>query len=430
MNEVIDYIIKFLLPNNETLANRIGYTADASQFANYDIVIIPSSFFSDTQYGSFESEPQLPLATLEDVPILFGSSEIKQENGTTIVYADIIASTYFLISRYEEYIHPTDNRDAHGRYIGTKSIPYRANFIHRPIVDEYSDLLLKWLNEKGHQIVPLTPDYQKIYLTHDIDCLSYYRSIRGFLGGLKRNFISIQKCKRVFQSLLKLENDPAYTFPYILKQDRRIGNAISLFFIKSAVTKHPLDRPSYKLNGNDFQKLYSLLKKEKCQFGLHSSYYAGEHPSIISEEKRMLENAIKTSIHYNRWHFLRTLSTDDFTKLIDANLSDDFTMGYADIVGFRLGTSRPVQWINPATRRVTQLTLHPLVVMDCTLSNPNYMNLTKADALHTTLELLHQIKKHHGEVVLLWHNTIFSELEDNDHYHTELYKSIIEELSK
>lgn len=430
MNEVIEYIIKFLLPSNEKLADRIGYTADTSQFANYDIVIIPSSFFNDNIYGSPESEPQLPLATLKDVPILFGSSEMKEDNGTTIVYADIIASTYFLISRYEEYIHPTDNRDAHGRYIGTKSIPYRANFIHRPIVDEYSDLLLKWLKEKGHQIIPSTPDYQKIYLTHDIDCISYYRSIRGLLGGLKRNFSSIKKCKRVFQSILKLENDPAYTFPYILKQDKKVSNATSLFFIKSAVTKHPLDRPSYQLKGNDFQKIYSLLKKANCQFGLHTSYYAGEYPSIISEEKQKLEDAIKTSIQYNRWHFLRTLSANDFTQLIDANLSDDFTMGYADIVGFRLGTSRPVQWINPATRNVTQLTLHPLVVMDCTLSNTNYMNLNKDNALSKTLELLHQIKKHHGEVVLLWHNTIFSEIEDIEHYHTELYNSIIEELSK
>ena len=58
------------------------------------------------------------------------------------------------------------------------------------------------------------------------------------------------------------------------------------------------------------------------------------------------------------------------------------------------------------------------------------MNLNKDNALSKTLELLHQIKKHHGEVVLLWHNTIFSEIEDIEHYHTELYNSIIEELSK
>ena len=33
--------------------------------------------------------------------------------------------------------------------------------------------------------------------------------------------------------------------------------------------------------------------------------------------------------------------------MIRAGITDDFTMGYADIAGFRLGTCRSVRWINP-----------------------------------------------------------------------------------
>ncbi len=105
-----------------------------------------------------------------------------------------------------------------------------------------------------------------------------------------------------------------------------------------------------------------------------------------------------------------------------------FTMGYADTVGFRLGTSRCVRWIDPRSRCVTNLRLHPLVAMDCSLSNSYYMNLTEEEATNTLLTLLAQIKKHHGEVVLLWHNTVFSPVEGG--YHPSLYQTIIEELSK
>ncbi len=43
----------------------------------------------------------------------------------------------------------------------------------------------------------------------------------------------------------------------------------------------------------------------------------------------------------------------------DAGITDDYTMGYADQVGFRLGTARPVRCIYPATRHLSRrLTLH------------------------------------------------------------------------
>ena len=34
-----------------------------------------------------------------------------------------------------------------------------------------------------------------------------------------------------------------------------------------------------------------------------------------------------------------------------AGITDDFTIGYPDVAGFRLGTSRPVHWINPENKR-------------------------------------------------------------------------------
>ena len=42
MNEIIQYIITFLLYDNEVAANQIGYTADESQWSNYHVVIVPN----------------------------------------------------------------------------------------------------------------------------------------------------------------------------------------------------------------------------------------------------------------------------------------------------------------------------------------------------------------------------------------------------
>ena len=136
--------------------------------------------------------------------------------------------------------------------------------------------------------------------------------------------------------------------------------------------------------------------------------------------------ASKRAITKGRHHYLRSVQPADMQALIDAKISDDYTMGYADVAGFRLGCCRPVQWINPHTKEVTALTLHPLTAMDASLMRSDYMNLSINEALAYVIHLLEQTKKHHGEVVLLWHNT---SLEINDPNNQRvLYEQIINYL--
>ena len=121
-----------------------------------------------------------------------------------------------------------------------------------------------------------------------------------------------------------------------------------------------------------------------------------------------------------RAHYLRC-SIDRMQQLVDAGYKDDFTMGFADAAGFRLQTSRAVRWINPKTYQLTELTLHPLTVMDCTLSNANYMNLTEDEAYFLCERLFEKVKLHHGDLCLLWHN---SNLTPNT-YHKNLYAKLL-----
>ena len=110
--------------------------------------------------------------------------------------------------------------------------------------------------------------------------------------------------------------------------------------------------------------------------------------------------------------------------LAEAGVSDDFTMGFPDRIGFRLQTTRPVRWINPKTMTLTNLTLHPLTIMDCTLSNANYMNLNEDEAYFSSEELLDRVRRYAGEVVLLWHNSIFA----NVPYQQSLYVKLLKGL--
>lgn len=431
MNQTIYYIIRFLLGVDRAGAysSLIGYTSDVRLFHKYKVVIVPSGFFQSSVYGTPESLPQLPLKEIEGVPLLFGTPKEECFEETWVIYADIIASSYFLLSRYEE-IQKRDIRDKHGRFPGKESLPYKAGFIHRPIVEEYGKLLRHWLRKACVHIPEPQPELQKIWLTHDVDAPFFCRSLRNICRETLKG-IGFRKAMKLYQG--PLEKDPYYTFPWMLEQDslvkNRFGDRCHILFFLKAGGRHANDKPHYQVRSHDIQKLLHLFKKNKALLGLHSSYEAGIYPDLIPEEKMRLEHDWKLeNIHLNRHHYLASREPEDLTKLIKAGITDDFTMGYADVSGFRLGTCRPAKWINPMTRQLTSLTLHPLSVMDCTLSESQYMGLSPDEAYQYCAGLVREIRQHRGEIVWLWHNTSFAGTESD--YHKKLYVRLLNELKR
>ena len=431
MNEVIEYVLHFLLGEtvDPEMISNVGYTADREEFNKYKLVIIPSLFFTPEIYGTAESQPRLPLQIWEEAPILFGNPVVEQVGDTRVLHADLVASTYFMISRYEEKIEPT-KRDVHGRFPGKESLPYRAGFIDSPLVDEYGKLLRNQLRECGVDVPDLPRQIRKIYLTHDVDQLSHYRNLRGFMGGLLRGIQRPKEGNKAIKTYFGgLKNDPWYTLPWLFKLDNSLRQILGadrcepIVFIKVGGGRRKEDKPFIWHHIQDFQSLIMLCKRTNITFGLHSSYEAGIHPDLIPVEKRNLERVAKKPTSYNRHHYLDSREPKDMLALIDVGITDDFTLGYADMAGFRLGTCRPVKWINQNTQQLTSLTLHPLTMMDGTLSDKRYMNLSAHDAYEYCIRLINMVESWNGELVLLWHNTSVEETAQS--YHRKLYHDII-----
>lgn len=428
-NNVVQYIIRFLLGDDISgnLVRVIGYTADPTQFYRYNVVILPSRFFEEKVYGSSDSLPALPLQEVEGVPLLFGTPEVEKVGDTIVVHGDIIAGTYFLITRYEEILR-RDVRDEHGRFPGKESLLYRAGYIHRPVVDEYRLLLRRWLQQSQVDVSDIPEGIRQINLTHDIDAPFLYQSAKGFIRSLRDRGIMPS-----LRSRFHPQDDPYYTFPFIFTENRRLQNAVgkkncqAVFFFKAG-GKTRLDKPRYNLYNKNIQELIRQALSHHIQIGLHTSYQAGINPSYIPQEKKHLEKTIGKKIRYNRHHFLASREPEDMDKLEAAGITDDFTMGYADVAGFRLGTSYPVRWINPVTRRLSSIRLHPLIIMDCTLDEKKYMGLDYEVALAYCRTLTDEIRKVGGELTLLWHNTSF--VEESDSYQRDLYITLLTDLAK
>lgn len=377
MNEIVNYIITWLCYGDEEAAARIAYTADEKALETHDVIIVPNGHL-----GKAIIVPEMGRVMVE-----------QPAKDKAIIRTDIVYNTFFFISRAEELINP--QRDEHGRFAAKFSVLGQNNRLQIPSLDEDARLLLKLLN------LPLPENgFGHIYLTHDIDSISQYRHLRGAIGGLLRG-----EKEQVLLSLKNIHNDPVYTFPWFIEQDGQVPGAEVIYFVKHT-HGFGFDYPQYCLRGRDWKQLKKLLRNSNAFMAIHGSYY-GYLPKI------------KYSRMY-RAHYLRC-DIDQMQRLVDTGYTDDFTMGFADQAGFRLQTTRAVRWINPKTMQLTPLTLHPLNIMDCTLSNDNYMNLTEDEAYFLCERIINKVKMHRGDLCLLWHNSNPT----NNPWHKTIYTNIL-----
>jgi len=427
----LDYTLEVLLGNQsiDALRKYISYSEPVLQKENaVRLYIIPSGFFG-VDYGKLSSMPQLPLKEIEGTPLLYGKPQIHRENGRLCIYADIIASTYFLITRYEEMVC-SDIRDEHGRFPGKESLPNRAGFIHRPIVDEYAALFRKWLREAGVDVHEPKRSFS-VLPTHDVDTVCKYphafQPLRFMLGAMLGR-PTIRNIPESLAVTLCLKKDPLDTFSQIIAFDASCndGLAQSPTYFFMAGGKSQFDG-MYNINSKAAKSTIKLVYESGAKIGLHTSYEAGIRPELIAGEKETLEDVCGFPIHCNRYHFLAWREIENGWALAKAGINRDSSLGYADVAGFRLGVCRPIPLFDPIKMQLFGIEEHPLIVMDCTLSNTNYMNLNEEEAFSYCKKLVDQTRKHHGEFVMLWHNTMF--VPEQNNYHPKLYQKLLHELN-
>lgn len=392
MDEIINYIKTWLLYGNADAAQMIGYTADEREWQKYKLVIVPNGHL-----GNDIVLPDLTTPVVEQ-----WSASASAEQTVAVIRTDLIYNTFFFISRAEEVINK--QRDEHGRFAAAYSVLGEHNRLMVPILDEYARLVMKAMG------LPLPPSgFAHIYLTHDIDTIAHYRHLRGALGGLWRG-----EWRQVLRAWRDMEDDPAYTFPWLVEQDKRVPLAEKIYFVKHSFGKG-YDYPQYNHHSPDAHRLRKFLEWNKLTIGWHSSYYGVG--SIEQRSKRRDE----LSVH--RSHYLNC-SIANMRKLVELGVTDDYTMGFADQAGFRLQTSRAVLWIDPERMQLTELVLHPLIIMDVTLSSKNYMALDQVEATYVCQQLIDKVRMHNGDLCLLWHNTSINQTD----YHKSLYPELLRSL--
>lgn len=399
------------------ISPRLSYVANViKEFRQVDVVLIDKK--EEVYEGYFYSQNLTESSIGLHAASLLFESEIKQPviaksqwnnevclsfNGIT----DPLASIFYHLTRMEEYISHVP--DKHGRFQSKDSFVCIYGWEKMLLVERWIDVFLNdyetQLNTTIHRVkTPL-----KFTLTFDIDNTfafrwkpysriigSYIKDI--FKGDMKR---LVAKTK----TLLHLQKDPFDTFSQIYQYAEK-GIDIQLFWLLGDFGEYDRNISSHSKKHQQFIQQIDT----KILVGLHPSYASNTDDSLLQKEKMLLDKILNRPTIKSRQHFLKLSIPTTYQRNIKVNLKEDYTMGFGDQLGFRVGTLRVFDFFDLTTNSQLDFKIHPFAYMDGTLKE--YMNLTVDRSKEAIDSLVQEAKIFGGDFIAIWHNETISDWND------------------
>lgn len=319
-----------------------------------------------------------------------------QEGRPTINY-DIIANAFYFLSGWQEFYSTV--RDSHGRYPFTESLQARHDFITLPVVNYYFDILKTAIEQ--YTGTPVQRHYWPqndlaLNITHDIDKIN-----SGWKEGISyqlRQGRLLSACKLLFGKILG-KKDPWNNLPEIIKMERDLGICSTFFFL----TQKGNGNADYTLT--QVRDYFNMIRDHGSEIALHGSLGTSVNPAKLLQERSSLGN----DINGNRFHYL-AIDPVSFGQTIEAApLCYDASLGFPEHIGFRNGICLPFIPYDIKNKKPYSFIEIPLIIMDGTLENPNYMG-NDIEKMQKVGIVISEIIKFNGLLSILWHNNYYSEV--------------------
>lgn len=426
------YIADFI--GKQLLGEGFQLTTDASAFRQSTG---PKINYGDTRLTDDEYWI-VPHTLLFEQDIRRQAITIFEINGVKAFFAtagelpfDIFAASFFLISRYEEYFDYEDEygpymEDEYGRYSHRLSLAWKENFLDIPLVNKWITLLRNELQNRYPGVSFQQPAF-RFMPTYDIDEAYSYRHKDAWRSAgatvkalLKGNWSRIAQRRRV---LSNKEADPFDSYAWMDALHKKYRLNPHYFFLVPAKTG------KYDRNILPKEKaLQDLIRRhaDKYPVGVHPSWQSGDNPRLIKEEIRTIENITGKKITSSRQHFIRLTMPQTFRRLLEAGITEDFSIGYGSINGFRASAAAPFYWYDLEKETKTGLLLYPFCYME---ANSFFeQKFTAEQALDEMRHYYKEVKAVNGLLITLWHNT-FLGTDELFRGWRECYEKFLEEIS-
>ena len=420
---------KFIeISQTESIASQHKLTLDATFFIQ-----------ADRGWLTLETMPSLPLSSwcpTEDcidanlveplIPVLYGRPGLHCSLGNLHLNLDIFGSCFFMLSRYEELVNSV--RDSHNRFPAEASVAFKENFLNRPLVNEYVEILWSCLIRISPQLSRKKRVFKKHIscdVDHPIDYVGYslYRTVLRICARIIRDRkpkIAILDLANYFFRKFGSHRFDEYrnNIFWIMSVNKQAGNKVAFYFI-------PIQTDSSKEDPNDVRskKISELLRyivDSGHEVGMHPGYQTYNHTLNFQKSSLAFKQALNDEdIDFKkiggRQHYLM-YDVSKTPQLWEENgFHYDSSLGFADRAGFRCGVCYEYQMYDLVNRSRMQLIQRPLILMETTLLAYENLNLDSS-ALNSRIRRFEKvIRSYKGDFTLLWHN---SSLPNNQTYKT------------
>lgn len=356
---------------------------------------------------SIECKQLVPSSLLFEETIREQQIESADWNGITVlafdgVY-DPLATIFYVLVRYEEYLPSV--RDMHDRYLAKNSLLKRFFSLKEQTVERifFHFLAETFQSSFSKYRLGIKSNYIP---TFDIDNTFAFQWKEGWRTWAS-NAKDILKSNTERKLLRKKVQAKELKDPFDSWEE-----------IKAVAHEFPLTKVFWLLG--DFKKFdkniswndprHQRLIREIgviCEVGLHPSYASNTEPQRLDIEKSRLQQILSNQVCLSRQHFLKLKFPQTYQNLISVGFKHDYSLGYAEEIGFRTGTAHTHYWFDLSKNIRTELQLHPFAYMDGTLNE--YLKLTPEQSSVIICELMDEVKSYGGEFICLWHNESFAE---------------------
>lgn len=350
------------------LGIEIGFTTKVEDFIKhknekitYTKQPLQNEFFVRSHDLLFEqgiNDVDINVMSWDNVPCFFFAGERSN------LPFDIFAASFYLISRYEEYLPHV--KDAHGRFPSKGSLAYEHKFLERPVVDIWAMKLFVILKERFPGLVQGPRKYKFLSLI-DVTTSHCYAN-RGVIRGAAGFLLDLGtfRIKRLIERIavgLNIKKDPYDNFATLIEWHKKLKINSIFFFQFANYSKYD---KNVSTNSNNFRSLIKYIG-DYSTMALAASYSSFNDVELLKNEKHNLEEVVNRPVNYSRMRYNRVDVPETYRNLIAAEFTDDFTMGYSYQIGFRAGTCTPFQFYDIPLEVQQPIKVFPFVLHDYAL---------------------------------------------------------------
>jgi len=407
-----EYIINTLLRDFLNL-NCVIETDDSTEnyvflFDSNRIIIEDHFFNKHIDNLSYLSKRNIPdtYTSIEkyDIPIIFGRDYLGISNNEIICGLDVFASSFFLLTRWEEYVLPLGKYRL--RCDESELFCVKQGLEKRPLVNEYIAMLSDFFSHFG---LCIHPERQfAIFPTHDVDRL-FLSSFPVLIKNLSDMVFIKRLYKKAFITFWRylyycmLFSDPFDSFNDLMNISDSLKVKSSFYFKASGDGE---TGTTYFFNDIRTKNAIENIINRGHKIGFHPSENTFNNEQQFEKEFYRLQG-ISASVKGGRQHnLLYNKNTFGIWDRLDLEYDSGYGFQYRN--GFRCGICYDFKIFDVVMRREMRLKEIPFLLMDSAFIR---QRSSFSEMEEESMRIIDIVKKYNGILCTVWHTNLFNSIE-------------------